>query len=36
MKILRSLMAPIVRDWDRVQVIVPLISLLIFYSWVIW
>ena len=36
MKILRSLIAPIVRDWDRVRIIVPLISLLIFYNWFVW
>ena len=36
MKIFRSLIAPLIRDWDRVRIIVPLISLLIFYSWVLW
>jgi hypothetical protein len=33
MKIMKAAMLIIARDWDRVRIIVPLLSLLIFYIW---
>lgn len=33
MRHLKTIFGPIIRDWDRVRVIVPLLSLLVFYIW---